>query len=96
MSSSGQLPDSLGAEPLSIAVISPNDQRRNAAISSLDKFPNGRIWEFMSYPPDIDAVAQMLTQRFDVVIIDLDSDPEYTIQLIEHICNGGSTNVIVY
>jgi pilus assembly protein CpaE len=96
MSSSGQLPDSLGAEPLSIAVISPDDQRRNAVISALDKFPNGRIWEFMSYPPDIDAVAQMLKQRFDVVIIDLDSDPEYTFQLIEQICAGGSTNAIVY
>jgi pilus assembly protein CpaE len=96
MSTSVQIPDSLGAEPLSIAVISPDDQRRNAAISALDKFPNGRIWEFMSYPPDFDAVAQMLKERFDVVIIDLDSDPEYTVQLIEHICNGGSTNVIVY
>jgi pilus assembly protein CpaE len=96
MSTTGRISDSFGSEPLSIAVISPNDQRRNAALSALDKFPNGRIWEFMSYPPDVEAVAQMLKQRFDVVIIDLDSDPDYTLELVEQISTSGSINVIVY
>ncbi|HEV2484787.1 MAG TPA: AAA family ATPase [Terracidiphilus sp.] len=96
MSTSNQLPDSLGTDRMSIAVISPNDERRNAAISALDNFPNGRISEFMSYPSDVDAVAQMLKQRFAVAVIDLDSDPEYALQLIEQICTDGSTNVIVY
>jgi len=96
MSTSGQIPDALGAEPLSIAVISPDDLRRNVAIRALDGFPNGRIREFISYPPDIDAVTRMLKQSFDVVIIDLDSDPEYTLGLVENICAEGATNVIVY
>ncbi len=96
MPNSGQTSDSTGASPLAIAVISPNDMRRNAAIAALDKFPNGRVWEFMSYPPDIDTVAEMLKDRFDVVIIDLDSDPEYTLELVEKICADKSTNVIVY
>jgi pilus assembly protein CpaE len=96
MSPSGQNPETLGAEPLSIAVISPDDGRRNAAISALDKFPNGRIREFISYPPDVESVTRMLKQSFDVVIIDLDSDPEYTLDLVENICADGATNVIVY
>jgi pilus assembly protein CpaE len=96
MSTSGKIPDSLGAEPLSIAVISPDDARRNAAILALDKFPNGRIREFISYPPDIESVTRMLKKSFDVVIIDLDSDPEYTLELVENICDDGSTNVIVF
>ena len=96
MSTSGRIPESLGAEPLSIAVISPDDLRRNLAIQALDKFPNGRIREFISYPPDIESVTKMLKRSFDVVIIDLDSDPEYTLELVENICSDGATNVIVY
>jgi len=38
----------------------------------------------------------MLKQSFEVVIIDLDSDPEYTLNLVENICADGATNVIVY
>jgi pilus assembly protein CpaE len=96
MSASSQIPEPLGAEPLSIAVISPDDQRREAAISALDKFPNGRIREFISYPPDVDAVTRMLKQNFDVVVVDLDSDAEYALHLVENICADGSTNIIVY
>ena len=96
MSMSGQSSDSFGAEPLSIAVISPDDRRRSAATGALDKFPNGRIREFISYPPDIGSVTRVLKKSFDVVIIDLDSDPEYTIELVETICADGATNVIVY
>jgi pilus assembly protein CpaE len=96
MAASDKIPESGGAEPLSIAVISPDDVRRNLAIKSLDGFPNGRIREFISYPPDIDSVTRMLKKSFDVVIIDLDSDPEYTLALVENICADGATNVIVY
>jgi pilus assembly protein CpaE len=77
-------------------VISPDDGRRRAAISALDKFPNGKIREFISYPPDVESITRMLKKGFDVVIFDLDSNPEYTIGLIEKICDDGSGNVIVY
>ena len=91
-----QIPDSLSDSPLRIAVISPNADRRDAAISALDRFPNGRIREYVTYPPDVEAVAQVLIEDFDVVIIDLDSDSEYALELVENICADGSTNVIAY
>jgi pilus assembly protein CpaE len=90
------IPDSLGVNPLSIAVISPNTHHRNAAISALERFPNSRIREYITYPPGAEDVAQVLRQDFDVVIIDLDSDPGYALELVENICIDGSTNVIVY
>jgi pilus assembly protein CpaE len=96
MSESENITETPGAEPLSIAIISPDDRRRNAVIGALDKFPNGRIREFISYPPDVEAVTRTLKQSFDVVIIDLDSDPEYTLRLVESICSDGTTNVIVF
>ena len=96
MSASGQIPGPLGSEPLSIAVISPDDVRRNAAIRALDKFPNGQIREIISYPPDIEGVTRILKKSFDVVIIDLDSDPEYTLELVESVSAEGVSNVIVF
>jgi pilus assembly protein CpaE len=38
----------------------------------------------------------MLEQRYDVVIIDLDSDPGYAIQMVEKICASGAITVMVY
>lgn len=95
-SAKGQAPDSLSASPLSIAVIGPNNYYRGSAISALDRFPNARIREFVTYPPGADAVAHILKQDFDVVIIDLDSDSEYALKMVEYLSVDGSTNVIVY
>jgi pilus assembly protein CpaE len=96
MSDSIQIPDSLNSTPLTIAVISPDAYHRDEVIASLARFANGSIREFISYPTGASAVAQALRQDFDVVIIDLDSDPDYAIDLVENICVDGSTNVIVY
>jgi pilus assembly protein CpaE len=38
----------------------------------------------------------MLKKSFDVVIIDLDSDPEYTLELVGNVSDEGGANVIVY
>ena len=96
MSTPNEIPESFVSTPLSIAVISPDASHRDEAIASLARFSNGSIREFISYPPGAGAVAEALRQDFDVVIIDLDSDPEYALELVGHICVDGSTNVIVY
>lgn len=96
MSTQTAVPDKLGSTPLEIAVVSPNERHRNQAIGALNQFPNSRIREFISYPPDTEAAAQLLRQEFDVVIVDLDSSPEYAVGLVRNICVGGATNVIVY
>jgi pilus assembly protein CpaE len=95
-SNSIQIPGLLGSNPLCIAVISPSVDRRNAAIAALDRFPDGWIREYIAYPPDKEAVAQMLKYDFDVVIIDLDSDTEYALELIEEICADSLTQVISF
>ncbi len=95
MSTSNQLPESLTSTPLSIAVISPDTFHRDEAISALSRFTNGSVREFISYPTGASTVAEALRQDFDVVIIDLDSDPDYALELVENICTDGQTNVIV-
>lgn len=83
-------------EILSVAVISPDTRRRNAATASLAECHTGPIREFTSYPPNLDDVPQMLTRDFDVVIIDLDSNAEYALNLVTSICINGLATVIVY
>ena len=38
----------------------------------------------------------MLDQKYDVVIIELDTDPEYALELVEHIGSEGLATVMVY
>ena len=81
---------------LSIAVISPDRGRRSAAIGALSECHNGPIREFISYPPNLDDVARTLNRDYDVVVLDLDSDPEYALNLVRSICVGARATVMVF
>ena len=51
--------------------------------------------EFASYP-ELDDVPRMLEAGYDVIIVELDSDPEHALDLVEHICGNSSVTVMVY
>ena len=91
-----QYPDSLGGDMLSIALIGPDEERRKAAATALAGCQGGEIREFSSYPPSLDDVPKLLEQHYDVIIIDLDSNPEYALELVESICAKGTATVMVY
>jgi Flp pilus assembly CpaE family ATPase len=91
-----QYPDSLGGNVLSIALIGPDEERRKAASTALAGCQGGEIREFSSYPPSLDDVPRLLEQHYDIIIIDLDSHPEYALELVESICANGSATVMVY
>jgi len=91
-----QYPDSLGGDMLSIALIGPDEDRRKAAAAALAGCQGGEIREFSSYPPSLDDVPKLLEQHYDVIIIDLDSHPEYALELVESICAKGAATVMVY
>ena len=95
-SSPDHISDSHDEQPLSIAVVSPDAGRRRAAIDALDRFSRGRIREFISFPSDIEEVAQALKHDYDVVIVDLDSDTSYALCLVQHICVDSQAIVIVF
>jgi pilus assembly protein CpaE len=96
MSSFTQAADSLSASALSIAVVSPDDQSRNAAIVALGECQTGRVREFKAYPSDPSDVVGMLGNDFDVVIVDLDSNPETAFDMVESICSNGLGTAMVY
>ena len=91
-----QYPDSLGGDTLSIALIGPDEERRKAAAKALSDCQGGEIREFPSYPPSLDDVPKLLEQHYDVIIIDLDYQPEYALELVESICARGAATVMVY
>jgi len=91
-----QYPDSLGSDLLSIALIGPDEKRREAVASALGECSGSEVREFSSYPPSLDDVPRLLEQYYDVIIIDLDSDPEYALELVESICAKDSATVMVY
>ena len=88
--------DAVGAESLMIALIGPNELHRKAAANALAECLGSQVREFSSYPPSLDDVPRLLEENYDVVIIDLETDPEYAIKLIESVGANGSTTVMVY
>jgi pilus assembly protein CpaE len=81
---------------MSIALIGPEDGRRSAAAMALTGCGYYDVTEFPAYPPGMDDVSKMLEEKYDVVIIDLDSDPEYALELLESMGGNGHATLMVY
>lgn len=95
MSTFAHGPDSLDVHVLSVALIGPDEQRRNAVARALAGSQANVTREFSSYP-ELDDVPHLLESDYDVIIVDLDSDPEHALDLVEHICGNSSATVMVY
>lgn len=89
-------PEGIGRSMISIAVIGPNQDRRVAAVQALSACAGCEVSEFPSYPPGLDSVLPTLEENYDVVIIDLDSDPEFALDLVESIGASAAATVFVY
>jgi Flp pilus assembly CpaE family ATPase len=90
-------PDFFDIGTLSIALIGPDEQRRNAVARVLAEcHGGGEVREFSSYPPSLDDVPRLLERHYNAIIIDLDSDREYALELVESICANGVATVMVY
>jgi pilus assembly protein CpaE len=91
-----QIPDSLSSVEMSVAVICPDEQRRAAAASMLRECQSGPVHEFNAYPPALNDVPRILGDKYDVILVELDSDPEYALDLVEMICARNLATVMVY
>jgi Flp pilus assembly CpaE family ATPase len=89
-------PDSIGAETLSVALIGPDEERRRALANALAECRGANVREFSTYPTALDDVPRLLELYFDVILIDLDSDVEFALDLVENICAKDAATVMVY
>jgi pilus assembly protein CpaE len=92
-----QFSDGSEAAALSVALIDPDDQRRHEVASALAEFQGTTVQEYSSFPPvKLDELSRLLGQRYDAVIIGLDSDPKYAFDMVESLCATDSVTVMVY
>jgi pilus assembly protein CpaE len=88
-------PDALGTNVMSVALIGPQAGRRAAISAALRTAQANVTKEFETYP-ELDDVRALLEEDFDVIIIELDHNPEYALDLVENICVDGNVTVMVY
>jgi pilus assembly protein CpaE len=81
---------------LAVALLGLDEQRREAAALVLSGHPGLRLQEFSSFPPNLDRIHKKLAQENDVVIIEVDVDPERAFELAEGLCATGRTYVMAY
>jgi pilus assembly protein CpaE len=91
-----QAPDAPINSVLSIALIGPNDDRRKSFMSVLAGRANAEVHEFTAFPHDLDELPRTIGERYDVIILDVDSNPDYVFELVERICLTPSASVMVY
>jgi pilus assembly protein CpaE len=100
MSASIQIPETLSLSSLNVALVGPDELRRKAVAGALNGgLSAGLDWqvrEFSSYPYNLSDVPTISERGYDVAIIDLDSDPERALDLVEHIHATGAAIAMVY
>ncbi len=81
---------------LAVALLGPDEQRRKVVAGALTMRPGLQLHEFSSFPPRLEDLPKMLAQVYEVVVIDVDSEPDYALALVESLCASGRTYVMAY
>lgn len=95
MSAYTQQTDTLGANLLTVALIGPEEARRRDLAVAIAGPQATVSKEFREYP-GLDDVPQLVEAGYNVIVIELDSNPEQALDLVEHIVSRSSITVMVY
>ena len=87
--------DALGGNVLSVAVIGPDERRREAVASAIAGSFCGVMRQLPFYP-DMDQIPKLIDLNYDVVIMDLDSNPEFALDVVESLCAKSQATVMLY
>jgi protein TonB len=79
-----------------IAVIGPDDARRRVVTKALSNSEDRTVQEFAAYPAKLSDLPRMMEQNYDVVMVDLDSNQEYALEIVEFLAAIANTTVMVY
>lgn len=75
---------------LAIAIIGPNEEQRNDMAKALVAYGCKDVHAFSSYPPSLDETPSLLMETHNLVIIELDTDPEFAISLVGAVVAAGT------
>lgn len=79
-----------GSSGMSVAVIGPNDAHRKIVANALSSEDGRSVHEFNDYPGQLSDLPHVLGRNFDVVLVDVDTDQSYALQIIEKLAKLGS------
>lgn len=92
MSTNAQVSDpqiSSGSKGMSVALIGPNDAHRQTVARALASADGRKVHEFIDYPATLSDLARMMETKFDVVLVDVDTDESYALQIISKLAELG-------
>lgn len=72
-------------DELTIALIGPQDDLRNEIARTIVTSGAVEVHAFSSYPPNLEEAPDLLMESHNVVIVELDTDPEIAIKLVERV-----------
>ena len=74
---------------MAVAVMGPNDAHRQIVANALSSEDGRSIYQFADYPGQLNDLPRFLGQNFDVVLVDVDTDESYALQIIEKLAELG-------
>jgi periplasmic protein TonB len=74
---------------MAVALIGPNDAHRQIVARALASSQGRKVHEFIDYPAELNDLPGMVEQSFDVVLVDVDTDESYALQIIEKLAEIG-------
>lgn len=84
-----------GTKPLTVALIGPNEARRSSVAAALGGTRQAIVREFDSYPPEFEHLQRLLTS-FDILVLDLDSDPDAALEMVKTASTRNAAMIMVY
>jgi len=88
----------VGAEgsTINVALLGPDEHRRGVLAGALAGHEGLRYKEFASYPPRLDDLPSALAMQYQIIVVDIDSDPEYALKLIGALSSNGRAYIMAY
>ena len=80
---------------MTIALLGPDEGRRKMVTGALSGQKGVRVKEFTSFPASLEDLPNTL-QNFNVVMVDVDCEPDFAFDLVEALCAGGRNYVMAY
>ncbi|HEY1985208.1 MAG TPA: AAA family ATPase [Terracidiphilus sp.] len=87
---------STGGGDLSIVLMGPDEQCRAAFVRAVAGWPGCDVQQIPSYPSGPSDLTWLLDKQPHVILIDLDSDPERALRVVEDLSSKATATVMVY
>lgn len=83
-------------EILRVAILDGDSQRRETVSAVLDALDHLKTTQIRAFPRNAEELAQILPDPYDVVLLNVDGDPDLAFDLATRLCEDSCLNVMAY